>query len=140
MSQLPNFRRFIIQDYPGAPQWVDRMFGPLNLFCEQTVASLNKGLALNANVQGQAYSVSFTTPANYASGGFTPIVLNYVGGGQPSCLLLGRIIRNDGTLITTPVTVTGWNLNLNTNPYQVNVTYVAGLAASTQYNMNFIVM
>lgn len=140
MAQLPTFRRFNIADYPTADSWLDDLFDPLNLFCEQTVSALNKNLSLNGNVQGMKYSATFTTPSTYATGGFNNIVFNYTGGGQPNCAIVGQISRSDGAKILTPVTITDWALNLNTTPYQVNIRYIAGLDAATQYSINILVI
>ena len=132
--ELPVFRRFSIADMPSAPSWINAIIGPLNIFCEQTVQNLNKNLTIGANVQGQKFSTSFTTVATYITGDFTPITFQYNGGGQPNCLLLGSI--SGGSL--TPISITNWTLNINTSPYEVTVNYIAGLAASTRYNVVFL--
>lgn len=137
---LPVFRRFSVGDYPTAPDWLGQMFNPLNTFAETTVQNLNKNLVIGTNVQGQKFSTSFTTTAGYATGEFTTITFAYTGGGQPDCCLVGRINNDDGTLITDPVTVTDWFLNLNRSPFQVTIGYVAGLQPSTRYNVTFVVL
>lgn len=137
---LPVFRRFIPSDIPNAPNWMQIILTPLNIFCEQVVATLNKNLVIGENVQGQKYSTSFTTPAGYATGDFQRLSFNYTGGGQPTCITLGSITRDDGTLILSPVTVTSWSMNINTIPSQVQINYIAGLAASTKYNITFLVL
>lgn len=137
---LPVFKRFTISDTPNAPNWLESVYGPLNLFCEQTVQTLNKNLTFGGNVQGQKFSVALTTPSDYATGGFQPISFSYTGGGQPNCCLVGQISRQDGTRILSPVVVTDWLMNINTSPYTVNINYIAGLAASTKYNVTLVVL
>lgn len=136
---IPIFRRFSQADVPSAPNWVGQIFGPLNVFCEQTVQTLNKNLVIGENVQGMKYSVSFTTLSTYATQ-FTPITFQYTGGGQPNCCMIGNIVRADGAVITTPATITNWYLNINTSPYTVTINYIAGLTASTKYNVTFVVL
>lgn len=137
---LPVFRRFSQGDFPESPNWLAQVFNPLNVFAETTVATLNRNLTIGQNVQGQKYSTSFTTPAGYAGGDFATISLTYTGGGQPNCLMLGQITNVDGTLITTPVTITDWFLNLNQSPFVITIGYIAGLTASTQYRATFIAL
>jgi hypothetical protein len=137
---LPVYRRFSIQDIPNAPNWAEQVFVPLNLFCETSVAAMNKNLTIGDNVQGMKYSVSFVTPADYATGGFNTIVFNYTSNGQPNNLIIGSIARNDGALMLSPISINKWTLNINTSPAKVTVDYIAGLAASTKYNVNFLVI
>ncbi len=138
---LPVFRRFSIQDIPDAPDWITTILDPLNLFCETTVSALNKNITIGANLQGQVYSTSFTTLAGYATGDFTRISFTYNSNGQPKTCILSKITRDDGTLMLNPVSIAaGWTLNINTNPAQVQVNYIAGLAASTKYNVTFLVL
>jgi len=132
---IPVFRRFTISDYDKAPNWANQMFAPLNLFCEGTIQSLTKGLTIGQNVQGQKLTATFVTPSDYATGGFNSIVYNYTGGGTPTCLLIGSIVDVAGTALLTPISITSWVLNINTSPATVTVKYIAGLTASTKYNI-----
>lgn len=137
---LPVYRRFSIQDYAKAPDWLGQLFQPLNLFSETTVQTLNKNLLIGENVQGQKYTTTFTTPADYLTGGFQQITFTYTGGGQPDCCLVGSITRSDGLPILFPVTSPGWSLNNNTNPFTVVINYVAGLDPSIIYTATFLVL
>jgi len=134
---LPVFRRFSTGDFPTAPDWLANLFNPLNTFAETTVTTLNKNLVVGQNVQGQKYSTSFRTDAFEL---FSPITFRYTGGGQPDCCLIGNITKSDGTTIGNPVAITGWNLNINTNPFTVSITNMSVLDADTQYNVTFLVI
>ncbi len=134
---LPVFRRFSQADYPTAPEWLAQMFGPLNVFAETTVTSLNKNLTIGENVQGLKFSTSFVTDG---TGVFTPIIFQYNGGGQPDCCIIGKILKADGTAITTPNSITNWYLNINSSPPQVIVNTIAGLDIDTKYNITFLVI
>ena len=140
MAQIPTFRRFSVADYPTAPNWLGGVFGPLNLFCEQTVSGLNKNLAIGQNVQGQKFTTTFTTLSNYTTGGWNTINFAYNGSGAPDCLLIGNISRVDGTTILTPITITDWQLSTDTIPFQVMIKYIAGLSNSTKYNITFLAL
>tara|TARA_R110000868_G_scaffold246118_3_gene502769 strand:+ start:116 stop:535 length:420 start_codon:yes stop_codon:yes gene_type:complete len=137
---IPVFRRFTQGDIPNAPNWVGNITGPLNVFCEQTVQAFTKNLTIGQNVQGQIFATSFTTPAGYAGGTFTPITVSYTGGGRPTCCLIGQLDRDDGTAILTATAITSWTLNINSSPAQIQINYVAGLVASKKYNLTFIVL
>ena len=132
---LPVFRRFASSDVPTAPNWINNIFNPLNIFCEQTVDALNKNLVIGENVQGQKFSYTFTTDPYYSTGTFTAIKLQYTGGGNPSCLLIGQVV---GVLASTPFV--SWSLNLNTNPYTVLISNISGLQNSTKYTINFVIL
>jgi hypothetical protein len=137
---LPIYRRFSIQDIPDAPDWIEQIIIPLNLFCETTVSSLNQNLTIGANVQGMTYSTTFTTLADYATGNFQPIVFNYTGTGQPKNVVIGQLSRVDNEKILLPFALTNWNLNINTAPFRVNIGYIAGLLPSVKYNVNLMVI
>jgi hypothetical protein len=135
---LPVFTRFTIGDIPKAPEWVGYVFQKLNLFCEQTVATLNRNLTFGENVQGQKYTVTINTPADYATGGFSRVTLAYTGGGVPTCCIVGRV--SGASTIITPVMVSDWSFNQNVNPGTVNIGYIAGLAASERYEISLLVV
>lgn len=137
MASLPTFRRFAQQDVPTAPNWIGNVFNPLNVFCEQTVQALNKNLTIGQNVQGQKFTTSLTTNSSAV---FQPVVFNYTGGGRPDCCLIGNISRADGLSITNPITITSWNLNINTNPYTVTINSLTNLDVSVKYNVTFLVI
>jgi hypothetical protein len=134
---IPVFRRFSISDYPKAPEWLANMFGPLNVFAETTVTTLNKNLTIGQNVQG----LKFTTPVTTDGAGLiSPVVFQYTGGGQPNCCLIGQIRKSDGTAITAAYAITDWYLNLNSNPFSVVINKIVGLDPSTRYEMTFLVL
>jgi hypothetical protein len=135
---LPIFRRFSRQDAPMAPEWIDGVFGPLNVFCETTVQTLNKNLAVGTNVQGQKYTTSFTTDSSGLLS--TSITFKYTGGGQPDCCIVGRIVAADGSPVTTSVVVSNWSLNINTAVPTVVVGYISGLVANTKYTITLLVI
>jgi hypothetical protein len=109
------------------------------VFCETTTQTLNKNLTIGENVQGQKASITFTTGSGspYA---FPIQKFRYTGGGIPNCCLIGRVQRADLQMITDPITITSWYLDLNTNPYTVVIDYIAGLAADTKYTITLLVI
>jgi len=147
---LPVFRRFSIQDYSKAPDWLSQFFQSLNAFCETSVNVLDKNLTIGQNVQGQKFTTNFRTSANYYPGGeFQTLKFAYTGGGQPTCCMLGQIIKLDAPpsvqvrlpqSVLDPISVTDWSMNINVSPYQLEINYVAGLENNTNYTATFIVL
>lgn len=136
---LPVFRRLNQQDIPTAPNWLAYIFNNLNLFGEQVVNTLNKNLVIGENVQGQKFSVTFTTSPTYVMGDFTPLVLSYTGGGTPTCLVLGHTLKADNTPVGNfSVSVADWSLNINKKPATITINYISGLANSTKYTVNMV--
>lgn len=140
MAGLPTFRRFNKSDFPASPNWFNNIFDSLNAYCEQTNSLLDQGLTIGQNVQGQKFSITFTTSASYSSGNFTPLTYSYTGGGKPNCLMIGQINRVDRVSITSPVSITDWTMNTNKSPYLITINYIAGLAANTQYNVTMVII
>jgi hypothetical protein len=110
------------------------------LFCEQTVNAFDKNLTIGQNVQGQKFSTTFTTLADYALGVFTPIIFQYSGNGLPNCCLIGQLVKFDGTKILQPYSMGNWTLNTNKTPPQVVISYIAGLEVGVKYNVTFVVL
>jgi hypothetical protein len=131
---IPVFRRFARSDIPTAPNWVEVIFNPLNVFCEQTTNALNKNLTFGQNVQGQKYAVQFDAD------GFVPIKLAYTGGGQPTVLLIGQIYKVDNTPITTSIQILDWELNINKQPFQIQLNKLSNLEAGKQYKMTLVAL
>jgi len=101
---------------------------------------LNKVIVIGENIQGQKFTTTFTTITGYTSGSFQPITFNYVNQGQPNCLVIGNIYRDDGVRILTPVAITDWSLNINKSPANVNINYIAGLAANVTYHITVLAL
>jgi len=137
---IPYLKRLLKGDYTEAGPWLTDLLVPLNEMFLSINTTLNKNLVIGENVQGQKFSFTFTTDAAYATGTFTPITFTYNGHGKPNCCLVGQVTESTGATLLTPVAVTNWQLNINKNPYQVVINYVAGLSANTTYTIQFVVL
>ena len=140
---IPVFRRFSQADVPTAPNWINAIFNPLNVFCEQVVQALTKNLVIGENVQGMKYTFTFTTgvpPGGGGEGVFTPIKFQYTGGGRPSCLMLGQITNSTSSLISYSMPSIEWNLDVNTNPYTINITNMHSLNQNVRYTATVVVL
>jgi hypothetical protein len=127
-------RRFNKSDLPTAPNWVETIFNPLNVFCEQTTNAFDKNLTFGENVQGQKYAVQFDTDI------FQPIKLAYTGGGQPTSLQIGQIYKTDNSEMITKIDILDWKLNINTQPFQIIINKLSNLEAGKQYKMTLVAL
>ena len=134
--KLPS-RRINIEDLKGAPNWVPPMVSTINLGNEDLVRAVNGRLVVGENINGLVTTVTFTTPSDYATGGFPALQFSYTAAIRPSCLLIGSISGPSPILSPTSLT---WSYNNSVTPNLVRVTYVAGLAASTTYTMTLLAL
>jgi hypothetical protein len=138
---LPEFRRILKEDLNGAPDWVDGIITPVNLFFEQLYDLLNANLTVGANVNGMVYSGQFATPSSYSDGAntnFSTFSFNYTGAISPQSVLVGSIALVSSQYVTMvkPVHI-DWSISTNSNSSQpvITVNYITGLSAGNKYNI-----
>lgn len=134
--KAPDSKRFLLEDYPDAPIWFGKFINVLNRFMEQTIQLFSGRISLGENIQSREFSTSFTTSGTYTSGDFESIQFSWNGSQLPFVLLISRIVREDGVRILTPVGVPEWR----TSTQSVTVSYIAGLANNTKYQVSFLVL
>jgi len=138
MSKVPEFRRFLREDFKEAPNWIERLFIPLNLFLEQTYTLVNKNLTIGDNISGKWFTTSFSTGASYTTGAFEPILIPWDVSKSCEAVIVGyvREASDSYTVITNAVSV-DW---LQISASQVRVNYIAGLQNSKKYNAKFLLL
>jgi hypothetical protein len=132
-------RRLNPADYKGAGSWASNLIQVLNLREEGLLDLINGRLSVGDNVNGQVTTVSFTTPSNYATGGFTATSFVYNGNGASCCLIGSITCTKPGGVITSPTSLQ-WSFNNNVSPPSIQINYVAGLAAGQSYSMTVLVL
>lgn len=137
MAKPPEFRRVLREDIPDAPNWVDPIITNYNLFLEQSYSLFNSNLTVGDNVTGRIYQTTFTTPSDYATGGFNSFQFAWSFFKNPEVVVVGKIEKVAGGIITDPVTVTSWS---QPSANSVKISYISGLAASTKYNIRLLAM
>lgn len=133
-------RRINVEDLPGAPNWVPTLINPINLTQEDLVSFFDGRITIGDNVNGMLYSTSFSTPADYLTGGFNSFAWNYTGKFQPKNVLIGSIVCTKPVEDIIVPTSVYWTYNNGVSPNQVRVKYVAGLKASQTYSINLLVL
>ena len=141
---LPEFRRILREDLPNAPDWVNSVLTPLNLFFEQVYNVVNRKLTIGDNVNGMVYTGTIRVPSNYVDGvstNFSPVSFQYTGTYTPTSVLMGKItlVSSTYTPIIKPVYV-DWSTSTSSssNATLITVNYITGLEASKQYNITLL--
>lgn len=132
--QPPVLKRFLVEDYVGAPVWFGRFLQILNTFMESTVRVLNKNVSFGDNIQARAFSTNFQTPAAYATGSFDTISFNWTGSALPVACLITRITREDGTPFLDSVGTPQWRFGDG----NIQIAYIPGLTAGVRYNVSLL--
>lgn len=137
MSSLVQ-RRINVEDLRGAPDWVPILISPINLQSEDLVSFFSGRITIGDNVNGQVVTTSFTTPADYATGGFNSFQFAYTGKFQPKSCLIGQVTCTKPAEPILSATSLQWVYLNNTQPNTVKVTYVAGLKPSQTYSITIL--
>ena len=132
-----SYRRIAMEDIKGAPEWMATVLNALNLFLEQCVSAINGNLTFADNIDGMKTTVSFTTPADYATGGFPNVQFTNGGTSTPSCCVIGKITASNGSKILNPTSIQ-WTFLTSTNPGAIKIDYIAGLEANKTYTANLL--
>lgn len=128
--QLPTIKRITREDLLDAPEWVDRLLYPLNLFLNTLYSGLNHGLTFKENIQSQTQS--FQLIAGAAATNNTVKFLVTLGK-KPTFLLCPNAVDSTGSNV--PVTVT-WNYDGS----NINVTAITGLSSGATYNFTALIL
>jgi len=95
MSELPQIRRLLVEDFMEQKEWISKLFIPLNTFMDGTFTALNRGVTLRQNMAADLRVVTVNR---------VPTVADYIGvpwtiPQKPISLHIGRIIRTDNTAV-----------------------------------------
>lgn len=132
--QAPVPFLYRVEDFQDAPDWLQRIFTPLNRFQEQTIACLDNGIQLGVNIESRRYTTDYRTSANYLTGTFQSITFSWTGPDLPSAVLLTRVQHTDQTPFLGSVGVPQWVFN---GGYIV-IYYLPGLAINKDYTLSFL--
>lgn len=140
MAKLPTTKKLLIEDVqPPSEQedWVRRLLWPMNSFMTSVYGALNKDLTLTENIDASIREIEFETDSAYTSGTWTnlqfPRNINHKTNGV---LLLQIYDKSDPYAAIINATSISW-LDINGT---INITYVAGLANSTNYFARFLII
>jgi hypothetical protein len=135
MSAAPELRR-ITRDQLRDEKFdgIEPLLNAFNAFCDQTSSLLSSNIDVEQNTVERIASVVFTTPADYATGGFPVLRVAWPFKTAVRIVNLGKL--SGPVRILTPVSLIEWAYTANVSGGQVTIGYIAGLAPSTSYNAN----
>jgi len=65
MAPPPPKRLLSKEDAPGAPEWLERLLGPLNAFINPAATALTQGLTFRENFAGEVRTLTLTPPDDW---------------------------------------------------------------------------
>ncbi len=134
MAAQPPIKRITREDLKDAPQWVDRLLYPLNLFMDSVYGSLSHLLSFQDNFLCQIYSFSLTAGAA-ATNNTLKFLLNMKR--RPSHMLILSASANTSSDIRTGG---GSTITWNYDGTNVNITSISGLTNGTVYDMTVLLI
>jgi hypothetical protein len=140
MPKLPIFKRIQREDFPEAPEWLDKLIYPLNTFFEGVYNILNRSVAFGDNIASETREFTFTTLSTYVgtAATFEPLEFQRNLKSIPKGLILLQIFKF-GVASYSPIEgdiYVDWN---ETNGL-VTIGLVRGLAASTKYTLRILLI
>lgn len=134
MASLPSIRRIMREDFPEAPQWLERLIFPLNLFLDSVYTALNRNLTFGENVRAQIKSIQITAGAAAINNtiAFTASISPVQG-----VLLLGAVQQGATyTPLTVAPTVASWRASNG----MIYIDSITGLTAGVLYTITILVI
>jgi|TARA_R100000781_G_scaffold6971_1_gene6874 hypothetical protein len=135
MASLPPIKRISKEDLPDAPDWIEKVIYPVNLFFDSVYRAMNGRLTTPENIVGQVKDISFQVPSTY-DGTDTDkwTVLQFQS-------TLGMLTKGLHLMQITEVTATGNFAPIGKGIYidwedenrTIKINYITGLTASKKY-------
>jgi hypothetical protein len=139
VAKLPNIKRISREQFQSAPGWIDQLIAPINTFFEIVYNALNKDINFNDNITCQLKQINFKTTAAYnnTAANFTEITFprTLVSTAQGLFVLQLMVVANNYVWIGNGVFVNWYD-----NNGVITIPLISGLAASTEYNLNMMVI
>lgn len=135
MSQLPQVRRLLVEDFMEQKDWISKLFTPLNNFMEGTVGVLTKGVSLADNCAADIQKVTLNVVPTVK----TPIALRWDLATKPVSVHVGNVAlttNNDFTL--TAAVAVQWKYDATQGLRLVNVVGITP-TNTTQYVLTLVI-
>jgi len=134
MAKLPAVKRISRDDVREAPEWIERLLYPLNLFMETIYYALNKNVTFEENILAQRHSFSIKAGATAAANQY---VFAVTMARSPKMLLLGKCEEQAAvfTPIGGPVWI-DWTYQDNT----VRIESISGLTSTKTYTLELLLI
>lgn len=134
MASLPKIRRIMREDFRDAPEWLDRLLYPINLFLDSVYTALNRNLTFGENVRAQVKTIQITAGATAEdnSFSFTATIAQVQG-----VILLSAVQQSATyTPIGDPISISSWRFSNG----MVLIDSIPGLTAGQLYTITVLVI
>ena len=133
MAKYAKTGRFMKQDFPGAPSWLDSFIQLLNKYKDQVEQLLDGRLTISDNVNGGIYDLNLDTAGAVAN--VIPVTFKFTKG-KPRVVLCGGCwdITAEEFSVATPAF--GWTWDSDT----ITIDTISGLSADRKYKLTFLVL
>lgn len=129
MAKLPNIKKLVIEDYPEAKGWIEKLLQPINSFMESVYQTLNRGLKINDNMDGMVTDVE-VTGANF------PVSFKVTTKAAPRAVLVGNCkVKATGVAASIPQLT--WEYTPASG--QIKLLGASGLTSGTKYILTLVV-
>ena len=135
MAKLPSIKKILKEDLKDSPIWVDKMLYVLNRFMEEIYGALNRDLTFTDNIASSFKSISISTYANYPTSFDTMKIANPLRTNPTGVILIRSINSDNNSPIKSAIGI-DWDF-LDGN---IRILHVSGLAASTNYQLSFLII
>lgn len=128
MSELPQIRRLLVEDFMEQKEWISKLFIPLNNFMDGTFGALNRGITLRQNMAADIKVVTVNR---------VPTAADYIGvpwtiPQKPISVHVGRIVRTDNTAVVLAAAIQiQWEYDTNKGLRLTNLLGVTPTATAT---------
>lgn len=134
MAGLPPIKQITKEDFKDAPQWIDRLLYPLNLFLNSIYGSLNKSLTFEENFfcQRKTFQVVAGAAATNNTASF-PLTMRRLPQGMfvVNAALVSGNYAAIGAAVYAEFTCDGST---------VSITSISGLTNGSTYNISVILI
>ena len=130
--KITAFKRFLSEQFIGAPDWFVRFLQQLNLLTEQIVKALTNGLTIKDNLDAQQYMFKILAKAT-ADLNTTSFVCTMSK--TPESVMVGNVFSvGVTTIMTSPVQVF-WSVDGNA----IKINSITGLTSGTNYSITLVI-
>mgnify|MGYP003136564022 FL=1 len=137
MASLPPIRRISKEDLHEAPEWVEKLIYPINLFFDSVYRALNGRLTLSDNILGKQKETTFQVQAAYDgtdTDKWDVIKFQSELGSRAKGVYLMQITEQSDTGNFVPIgksVFIDWEDENGT----IKINYITGLTASKKYQL-----
>ena len=132
MAILPPINRLSKEDLGSAPDWIDRIIYPLNLFLNSVYNALNKNINFQDNIDSQIEKFSIRAGAA-ATNNTYKFTLRMKA--RPNILIVGNIAKRQSNYAPIGQSVF---IEWTTDGVMVFINSITGLTAGSQYDITVL--